>query len=465
MPNGQCGSDCESYSSGFPEQVASLAPNVVSGLLASDMYRSYHSLPVSDSAKYFLVSVREMSAPEKSVVKKRALKSLVKWYDHFNDDMFRDVVLSDEFTFPELEAREHFYRITFNDYHHRVYEVSVCPVLSKEGVQEGDMVRMFLVPPQLPHASKRLTDSHYPADVANIACCNTLFTLKKKQRGFEDGDFDEREKMLTRGGEKKSEIVFIPAYWDFAFRSQGGNENACGDVIIPQILSRLWYLRDCICEPARYNLVQLTSTSYIGFIENVAGFNVLFQVNCSMRMPVLKSFFPNMMKYVPHNWRKPLALAVPIEKRKYRQVASLNKETKVWVSVSVNELAPIFEAVKHRDRNGTKALVSRVMSYVDNKVSTMYNLINERKMRDKVESIQLGLKVFAQNLGPTPVPPYSGMYKLRISEAAINWGSTVEQLVKSDNGKRVMREIEPYKILEVLPRLATDSSVFQRGAE
>eukprot|EP00961_Rhodomonas_salina_P297906 3937604-Rhodomonas_salina.2 len=144
----------------LPHQTGQLPFNVLSGMLASTSYRNYTHLERGRQDEHFFqVSVRNLNYPEKLVMKNRALLNLDKWYLHFQNDIFQDVMESSAWKFPVLEKSDRFYTVKFTGPNKQLFEVSVCPVFDANGIKaDGDLVNVFVIPPEFaPTYKQKLT--------------------------------------------------------------------------------------------------------------------------------------------------------------------------------------------------------------------------------------------------------------------------------------------------------------------
>lgn len=299
----------------LPSQQSTLAPTVLRGMLGSETYRNYVGISIPRGGPFYQLTVCNLADPGRIVVKDRALSSLNNWFVHFQHDIFSDVVENSSWKFPLLQPSEEFYAVTFSDPRSRQFKVTVCPVISPQPPMNGhDVIRAFVCPPEFPpeHDAK-LKSQTYAQDITNIEFCRRVIGGMRDDGGNVatggvlsgvselSGDFTAEERMRFRKAGISSEIVDIPAYYDMVFNSKHSGERSCGSKTIPQILGKLWFLRDTLTAGSRYKIVQLNQLSYVGVVENVGGFNVFFQCNCSMALKDVVRFLGGVSARVP--WR------------------------------------------------------------------------------------------------------------------------------------------------------------------
>eukprot|EP00961_Rhodomonas_salina_P295522 3935538-Rhodomonas_salina.1 len=290
----------------YSRQNGVMSRPVVTAMLGSGSDLHAETLPISVEER-FVVSVRNLNEPSRLVVHKSQVRSLRDWYKLFEKDVFGATLgTNTAASFPVLYPSKRFYSTRFHTARHVPMEVQVTPVLLRDGVVRGDVVIMHIVPPELPlDDMSRMRDPAYPADIMNIMFCMRLLQAGATGfRGLNALTTAADQALAIGGGSGSSEIVNgLPEYWDFAFETQVNKEKACGDNSIPQILSRLWFLRSTVNQDVHYSVVQLNEAAYIGVLQNVSGFNVFFQVNCRMPVDTLLSFLPDISFRVPRRAR------------------------------------------------------------------------------------------------------------------------------------------------------------------
>lgn len=151
--------------------------------------------------------------------------------------------------------------------------------------------------------------------------------------------------MNKRGLDKSTTLLGLmkcAEYCDFKFVSRAKREAECGENIVPDVLSRLWFLRSGVGGDLKYHIVSITviecvlfvfvygittrctshracvgcacmlsqvqfnEISYAGVIRDVAGFNVFFQVNCHMPVQHVYGFLHGLEMRITHEQRRRL---------------------------------------------------------------------------------------------------------------------------------------------------------------
>jgi hypothetical protein len=128
-------------------------------------------------AKYFIVSLRDLTAPAKLYVHKKQVPRLTDWQNLFLKDALISSVGRDDARFPVLHASERFCATFFRDIRGHAMEVYVAPVPDTLNLHNGDTVSVHVIPPVFPTTAKDcLRCESYPMDVMNAAICDEQFT-------------------------------------------------------------------------------------------------------------------------------------------------------------------------------------------------------------------------------------------------------------------------------------------------
>ncbi len=140
------------------QQSSHMSITMLSTMLCNGENRDYVRLKKPDGGPFHLVTVKSLSNPERTYIKKRALSKLTDWWVFFQDDIFLDVTEENGFRFPSLTPSETFYTITFSDHKHRLFEVAVCPIFTESAtVDKHDVIRVFITPPERPFTTEVCT--------------------------------------------------------------------------------------------------------------------------------------------------------------------------------------------------------------------------------------------------------------------------------------------------------------------
>lgn len=364
------GGNNETYS----RQNGVMSRNVVAAMLSSSWYQTYDQLKTRNEER-FTVSVRCLDTPERLFVHKTPVVSLRDWHLLFQKDVFAASVNRPGYRPPILQPSKRFYSVRFNDARHRPFEVYVAPVLSTDNATKGDIVTMFICPPEMPRDDlSRLEDDSYPSDIFNMLFCDKYFQAENNTAMLRRSAVTNRvDQALVIQQKLHTEIITdLPEYWKFSFESPVSKERNCGDRTIPQMLSRLWFLRDNVNADVRYSVVQLNDLSYIGVLENVAGFNVFFQVNCHMGMHEVLSFMHDVPLHLPRSQRGPFIGHVP---RTGGREGSLRLQTSRYNGIrgiAMHYFDGADDRVSRVSPNGptVKDLWRRVVSHADARLTT-----------------------------------------------------------------------------------------------
>lgn len=455
----------------LPKQEISLPPPVLGGMLGSETYRSFVPVLEQEGAPFYQVTVRNLAQPEKLVLKDRALNNLQNWQIHFRHDVFSDVVETSTWKFPLLRKSDEFYSIIFSDPKHRKFEVSVCPVLSQQPLVKGyDLIRVFVAPPELaPTHEEKLKSTVYPRDITNIELCRRRFpnTMRDSNdrrtnaaalngaAGNLGGDFTVDELRMLRRKQADTEIVSVPAYWDFVFVSKHGNERTCGAKSVPQVLGKLWFLRDGIVRGAKCKIVKLNQMSYVGYIENVSGFNVFFQVNCSMRMQSLLRFFQDAQMQVPWTKRSIIpyrAMISVVETRSNPagQRGGITYDLSKYTEVMRGGMRSLDAAMRAGDTESIERW-QRVVEFTKATIRGLSTAWKKATERDTLRAIVTVASTFLESYAPERPAEYSHAFKVRLADAAYETRAFVLRVALED--------MDAGDIINFLQRVRNDTEI------
>eukprot|EP00961_Rhodomonas_salina_P300464 3939809-Rhodomonas_salina.1 len=210
----------------------------------------------------------------------------------------------------------------------------------------------------------------------------------------------------------------VPDYWQLRFNSIYNNEKACGTKTIPQILGRMWFLRNCVLNGSSYKIVQLTQASYIGIIENVAGFNVLFQVNSDMTFESSLLFFPSVSPQVPWPMRKNTAGSDALVRR-FKHRSNIPETT---ILAELNVFAGIGSALLDLKAPGTLSeestdLIRRAQANANSHTETLQAQLNVHLETRDIESAARLMNVFKKRYIDVIVTPFTAFEKAQLASA------------------------------------------------
>lgn len=364
--------------------------------------------PSNDVAAYQL-TVRSMGDSLALIINRSTVDNLSNWWLNFQYDAFKKV--PDNFVYPVLTDTNTFYSVTFSVPNGDRFEVSVCPVYPEApSGSNKDIIRVCVSPPAFPEEYEaQLHSDYFAQDVCNVFHCKNKYKEFEVSPGVNAPlSLDKRRLELARTNVSGSVLdIEVPEFWDFAFESSLGRENSSGDKTIPQILGRLSFLRDCVQEPAKFHVVQFTKLSYVGVLQNVCGFNVFFQVNASLPMTSLVSFFPGTAIRYPHSLRAARRL------NPYNLL--LRRASPNVLRAEAQEHANVLKLVEKRrkravrDANNNETpelrrqinLLKSVCNVADSRVLMYTRVFEQVQLSKMMQSIMNVVKLFAVNIGDT----------------------------------------------------------------